>query len=831
MSPAPDRESLETARLRSGSPSLSTARPPADARLMPAATRRPMARRPVPAARPPSWVVIALAVGAVLVATVLIAGAVGGARAHADDVLATVTGVLAAVVVFGRAAHPGAEPRLPILLLGAGMLANTAGLVVWTILYHTDLRPTFPGAAGPLWVTLPLAGAYLAVSDARRRGGRVPLVAAIDGAIAALAASAVAAAVIFAGALAPVTSGAAPSTLRVLVPLVQIVFVAAVTLSASTSGWRLSPRLRAQGAAALLLLAVCTAAAYEVWHAGRPVSPVVNAAYGASLLLLAGSVWLSDRRPSPARHAEHRATVVIGAFAVLAMGIHVLGRFVGINAAAIWLSSAALLAAVARSSVAMRESVRLAAARRQAEHDELTGLLNRRRLLEVLGTAVEDARITGRGAAVLLVDLDGFKEVNDSLGHHVGDELLRIVAWRVRGAVGDEGEVARLGGDEFCVVLSDVTRESAQAVAVRALAALDRPAELDGLQIDIGASLGIALYPEHGLTAAELLQRADVAMYLAKSAGGAGHAVYTRESDRTSRQRLALMGELRAALDAGEIEVHFQPRHRLSDGHIVGAEALVRWRHPELGLLPPSSFVPAAERSSLIEPLTARVLDIALGECRRWIDAGRPVPVAVNLSVRHLHDPGIVESVRAALSRAHVPAHLLELEVTETMLMTNPARARAALRGLADLGVRIAIDDFGVGHSSLAYLTSLPVAILKIDRCFVKAGILSRREAAVVASVVDLGRRLGMTVVAEGVENASTASWLVALGCDEAQGFHFHRPLDAPRLRDALALDGIPPAVAVSWVARAPLSPVRPGDAGSLGAPAAACGILTFING
>ena len=429
----------------------------------------------------------------------------------------------------------------------------------------------------------------------------------------------------------------------------------------------------------------------------------------------------------------------------------------------------------------MELQVRLA---HQATHDALTGLPNRAAVLargeELLAGPPAAARL-----AVLLMDLDRFKEVNDTLGHSYGDRLLAQVGPRLRPLVRDVDLVARLGGDEFAVLLPRVTVAQATAAAERLQAALGVPFLVDGLALDVDVSIGVAVCGAEPTDIGTLLRQADIAMYAAKELQN-GVQVYDPRADGHDRGRLVLLSELRRGLADGQLLLHHQPKIDLRTGRVVGVEALVRWQHPVRGLLAPASFLPAVERTGLIEPLTDAVLDAALAQVRAWCADGLPVPVAVNLSARSLARPDLTDRVLDRLRQHEVPASLLRLEITESALLAEPIRAREVLHRLHDAGVRISIDDFGTGYSSMGHLKHLPVDELKIDRSYVAEMGSSAEDAALVRSVIDLGHELGMTVVAEGVEDAATVRALVDLQCDVAQGHHFRRPGVAADLTEFL---------------------------------------------
>lgn len=440
----------------------------------------------------------------------------------------------------------------------------------------------------------------------------------------------------------------------------------------------------------------------------------------------------------------------------------------------------AALAPVTRAARRLR--AQWAENERLALYDPVTDLPNRTLFHDRVYRAAALAGRRSSTAAVLLIDLDRFKEINDTLGHHNGDLLLHRVGERLLDAARASDSVARLGGDEFAVLLSDVDGAAgARDAAVRLREAISRRVELEGIGVEVEASVGVALYPDHGADPEQLLQRADVAMYSAKELH-TGVEVYSTDRDLYSRDRLELMADLRQAIDNGEIGVHFQPVADLSTTKIVGVEALVRWDHPRQGFLHPDRFMPFAELTGLIRPLTLHVLDVALGQCRAWQDEGLEVGVAVNLSTRNLLDLTIPDELELLLARHDVPASMLEMEITETAIMADPPRAKAVLARLSDLGVGMAIDDFGIGYTALSWLRDLPITSLKIDRSFVIDMSSNEGDAVIVRSTVQLGRNLGLSVVAEGVEDEATWKLLRELGCNLAQGYHLSRPKPADEL-------------------------------------------------
>jgi diguanylate cyclase (GGDEF)-like protein len=418
----------------------------------------------------------------------------------------------------------------------------------------------------------------------------------------------------------------------------------------------------------------------------------------------------------------------------------------------------------------------------QARHDPLTGLPNRRYFTERSDVALAEAAESGGQATMLMLDLDRFKEVNDTLGHQYGDELLRQVAARTAAAVRATDTVARLSGDEFAVLLPGLPLDAATALAERLLASLHRSFVLGDVTVDVEASLGIAVAPEHADTADLLLRSADIAMYAAKDSK-AGALVYRPAMHAEDGSRLLVLGDLRRALDAtDQLSVHYQPKVRLSDGELNGVEALVRWQHPLRGNIPPNDFIPIAETTGLITRLTIYVLRMAIAQGRAWADEGLATPIAVNLSPRCLLDQNLVGLVTGILAEYDLSPGLLRLEVTESAVMANPTLAIETLTELHQLGVGLSIDDYGTGYSSMAYLKRLPVDELKVDRTFVRDVDSDREDVALVRGAIELGHSLGMSVVAEGVESAGHATTLRGLGCDVAQGYHYARPMPATEI-------------------------------------------------
>jgi diguanylate cyclase (GGDEF)-like protein len=495
--------------------------------------------------------------------------------------------------------------------------------------------------------------------------------------------------------------------------------------------------------------------------------------------LLAAAAWRREEQVGPGPEFRWTVLAAIIAFATAALALLALGQFTTLSDTAGALAIATVFAGMARAGVTVTD--RLRESNERALTDDLTGLGNRRHLIERLQAAID----RGGELALLLIDLDGFKELNDTLGHHAGDEVLRQIGPRLGGAVREHDTLARLGGDEFALVLAPGDEVAASTAGLRLRSALEQSFDVEDIVVHVDASVGIALFPDHAPDPIGLLQRADVAMYEAKRMR-TGHEVYLASRDRHSRERLALIGELRAAIDAGQLLLHYQPKADAPSGAVRGVEAPVRWNHPERGLLTPGHFLPLVEQSGLTRALTAFVLDRALAEIGA-LAAHPDLAVAVNLGPADLLDLGLPSEVARALERRSFPVERLTLEVSEDVIVADPERTLDVLGRLRSLGVGVALDDFGAGQSSLAHLKSLRLDELKIDRLFVLKMTAGTTDLAIVRSTVDLAHRLGLRVVAEGASTREAWSLLAECGCDEAQGNLLARPMPASELSGWLA--------------------------------------------
>lgn len=438
--------------------------------------------------------------------------------------------------------------------------------------------------------------------------------------------------------------------------------------------------------------------------------------------------------------------------------------------------------------IAVHNSARLAVAMgRQARHDALTGLANRELFRERSVRALEESQRTDQALAIMMIDLDHFKEINDTLGHQVGDELICEVAHRLEAARPEGATVARLGGDEFAVLLPDIPDLSvAEDVATYLLSVLGKSFTVGGVRLVVQASLGIALCPDHGDDIHTLMRRSDIALYEAKRERARFCAYSNEDEDVHTPQRLTILTDLRSAVEDDQLFLVYQPKIDVASGEVLGVEALVRWNHPTRGVQYPDSFIPLAENTGLIAPITYFVVERALRQVRTWQEVGIDLSVAVNLSVRHLTDMSLPDRIAVALERWGVAPSKLVIEVTENSIMTDPKRASVVLQQLRRIGVDVSIDDYGTGHASLNYLKQFDIDELKIDRSYIMNLDIESSDAIIVASTVELGHNLGLRIVAEGVEDGDTLQWLEGLGCDIAQGYHIGRPMTPQSLVEVI---------------------------------------------
>jgi diguanylate cyclase (GGDEF)-like protein len=647
---------------------------------------------------------------------------------------------------------------------------------------------------GVAWLTQPTSGARM-------------LSVRLDGAVVALAVGSAAAAIRF-RAYSSVPGRGLPLLAPALHPLLDLTLLMLIVAGLTVKSFR--PPLWE----AVLMLGIAVFVLGDVLYAREQAinmnlsSPLLGVTLIAGLWLLSLGSWAdSDRRTSARIVAaspppQGLLMLPIGS-GLVALAVVALSLTSEVPKVALILAAGSLLLVMARMTMTLREARQGSLNFRDARTDELTGLSNRRGFLEAMSERLTERSKT-RPLAVLLVDLDGFKEVNDSLGHLVGDELLMIVAKRFASSLGREATVGRLGGDEFAAAIDVKSINDATEIANRLAETHSEPITLDGVTVRVSASYGIALFPAHGLTPVQLLRSADVAMYEAKNSHRTVCA-YRSEQDRNTRSRLALVGELRNAIEANDLVLHYQPTRDLRTQAIRGVEALVRWKHPSRGTLQPDDFVPMAERVGLVPSLSRVVLDKAIAEAARLQRQEHPLQMSVNISRYDLLDESLTEFIANALSREQVSGETLTLEITESSIGEEPTRSRKAIEDLRELGLRVSIDDFGVGYSSMSQLLSLPLDEIKIDKSFILALRSDRRARAIISSAIELARALDLTLVAEGIESAQSLEVLEQLGADIGQGFYIAHPLTSAQLDDFLDL---------SWEGGLMVRPGASGDAG-----------------
>lgn len=674
------------------------------------------------------------------------------------------------------------EARLPWAIIGAGMGSWALGSIYWSVFVKDLEAPPYPSPADFLYLGFYPAAYAALVLLARKRLQGIGLSVWLDGLVGMLAIGALGAAFVVPAVGADTGGSPAVVITNLAFPVGDLLLIALMAGMFALRGWRPGAAWLLVGAGLVLLALADSLYLYRVAQDSFVEGTLLDAVWPAGMVLLAVAAWQPER--STTAHAFEGWGVLIApsVFTLAALTVLVYGNTAGINAAALALAAGGIVAALIRFGLSFHEVRALAETRRQATTDDLTGLANRRFLFQRMEQTLAIAKRSGSPVALLIADLDGFKELNDTLGHEAGDLLLKQIGPRMLDALSASDTLARLGGDEFAVLLPRTDADAAVQVVERMQAALEQDFSLRGLTIQIEASVGIASFPEHAQDVETLLQRADVAMYQAKEAR-CGHQIYASDRDVHSRDRLSLLSGLRKAIEADELVLHYQPKTDLATGRVTGVEALLRWQHSERGLLPPSEFLPAVERTGLMRSLTLHVLERALCQAREWHDQGHRLTMAVNLSAPNLLDRRLPDDVAWLLGKTRVGPQWLQLEVTENIIMADPWRVIEVLKGLETLGVGLSLDDFGSGTSSLQYLKRLPVNELKIDKSFVLAMERSAADEVIVRCTAELGRRLGLRVVAEGVETEKSLRVLAKLGCEEAQGFYLQRPLPPEELQ------------------------------------------------
>ena len=725
--------------------------------------------------------------------------AVFGVGGHAveqpiRDWLTSAVYILVGLIVCWRAVRT-MEARRSWAIFAFGVSVYGLGNVLWAAWLEHLANPPIPSICDGMWLTLYPACYVGILGLARVRERRVPPRIWLDGLIAGLGVAAVGSAIVLRPVLASVSGDTAAVITEMAYPLCDLLLAALVVCVLALRGWRLDRMWAMLGSGFLALAAADCLYALQVAGGASAPSSATNLAYDVGVLLLALAAW----QPGASVEADTvPGTAVLGipaAFTLAALGLLIYDHFSRLDPLALMLAMLTLLAAFARTALAFRDVRGLAETRRQALTDDLTAMPNRRHFLRHLRAGIIASRTSDTSMALLLCDLDHFKELNDTLGHDAGDQLLRQVGERLRMVLRASDTAARLGGDEFGILLCDACdTERAELVADKILEAIREPFPIKGLNLRVTASIGIALFPAHARDDEQLMQRADIAMYEAKTAQ-TGRVCYARERDKHSLERLTLAGELSRALENGEIEAHYQPKADATTRRIVGVEALVRWRHPTRGLIPPVEFVTVAEHAGLGRALTQRMLRLALTQLKAWREAGLELHVAVNTTVADLQDTGFPEEVAALLLEHALPPEALVLEVTENMVLADPVRIGDVLARLGELGLGLSLDDFGTGYSSLTHLKALPVGEVKIDRSFVAKMTSDPVDAAIVQATIQLAHSIGSRVVAEGIEDELTWSSLVANQCELVQGYALSKPLPAAELEELLRAVPSPPVL------------------------------------
>ncbi len=708
--------------------------------------------------------------------------------------------LVASVMCIARGLNRAPGRSAP-LILGFSLLSWTIGDFVLTFESIGGKTPPTPSWADLFYILFyPLA--YVATVRLLRSGlGRLSRPNWLDGAVAGLGAATVCAAFAFHTIVHDAGLGTLGTSVNLAYPVGDLLL-----LSLVIGGTVL---LSGRGSVPWFLLAAgislnVVGDTFNLFGNGILDSKIgsnLNAiAWPASMVLMAMSVWIKPRKSDPLRELRTAGFMIPSLAAVAGLAILVTGTVHTVTRVALGLATATLVAVGLRLSLSARDLRLVTEERhRQAQTDELTGLGNRRHLLHVIDAYFADFNnpwTTERNLAFLYIDLNHFKEINDSFGHPAGDELLRQLGPRLTSAIPGSGSVFRLGGDELAVVLIDVDAEAAARAAQDIIDEIVKPFFLHKLSANVGASIGIALAPQDATEGTGLMWCADTAMYRAKL-GNIPYVFYDQEIDGGD-ERLNLVEELREAVDNGGFVLHYQPQLDLRTGEILAVEALIRWPHPRLGLVPPLKFIPLAEDAGLMKELTTWVLDESLAQCARWHASGRSLAVSVNVTATNLLEDGFAALVADLLERHAVPGPALLIEITESSIITDFARSKAVIEELRDLGIMVSIDDFGAGFTSLAYLSSLAVGELKLDRGFITglSGEGKERDLELVRATIQLGHDMDLRVVAEGIEDVDTYDLLSDLGCDRAQGYYISRPMPANQLSFKTDASKVPVGVA-----------------------------------
>jgi diguanylate cyclase (GGDEF)-like protein len=675
-------------------------------------------------------------------------------------------------------------------LLGAGPLLYVGGDLVYYGVLANESAPPYPSVSDGLWLALYPAVAVAMVLLVRTTltGARASLW--LDGLTGGFGAAALLGAVVLRPVL-EITGGALPAVVTNLAyPVCDLALLTVLMLVFNLHGWRPGPLWWLLGGMVVTLMVSDSIYLLQVASGTYVDGGLLDVGWSVAFAVLGLAAWTRPPDPGPVHHS--RASLAVPAvLSILSTGVLFAGAVQSLPFMVALFGLMAVLIASLRLVMALVETWRLVMARLEARTDELTGLPNRRRFLELLGTALSSDAQT----AVMIVDLDRFKQVNDSLGHGVGDTLLQIIGSRLESRVRTaDTVVARLGGDEFAVIVTGQDEAVVYTIAARMREVIREPVELSGLSLTVDASVGIALAPGNGSTWEALLSRADAAMYVAKRTG-TGVEFYAELRDDASIDKLAMLAELRNALVDGDLVMFYQPVYSLGTGAVVSTEALVRWPHPERGLLVPDDFLPVAVEAGLSRQLTDAVLAMVCDQAACWRAGGYDVPVAVNLTLADLTDSELLHRVTSACERVDLPARLVHLEITESITASVVQQAMPSLTALRERGHALLLDDFGTGYSSLAFIRDLPLDSVKLDRTFLR-DLDTPASRTIVRATVEMAHGLGLTIVAEGVESESVLASARGLGCDAVQGFVTHRPAPADQVTATLRAGLVPPAAA-----------------------------------
>ncbi|HUZ70691.1 MAG TPA: bifunctional diguanylate cyclase/phosphodiesterase [Candidatus Saccharimonadales bacterium] len=678
----------------------------------------------------------------------------------------------------------GSRRRAVPLLLGLGILSWSIGDTVLAAESAGGGAPAVPSLADLFWLGFyPIIYVALLLLT-RRHLARMGVATWLDGAVAGLGAAALCACFAFNTILHSVGGSATTVATDLAYPIGD-----ALLLMLAVGGTAMIPGRKSPQWLLIACAIACTAVGdtfnlFASSGSSSHLGTILNGvAWPCAILLISMAVWVRPLQSSPLAPSGSAGFLLPGLGACAGLSILLVDTLHQVTPVAIGLATATLITVGARLALSVR-SLRILTERRhrQAITDELTGLGNRRQLFNLLDAFFADYAdpdTVDRRLSLLYVDLDHFKEINDSFGHGAGDEVLRQLGPRLTSRLRDSDVLVRVGGDELAVLVVDTDSDYAATVAQRLIAELEQPFVLDTLSVRVGASIGIASAPADATDSVALLRCADLAMYRAK-VGPAPYEVYRHEVDDAGN-RLRLVDELRGAIVGGDLEVHYQPQVDLISGRLSSMEALVRWSHPRLGLIPPLDFIPLAEEAGLMQSLTALVLERAVEQCAAWHAAGQTVTVSVNVSATNLLDVGFSDTVMATLARHDVAPASLILEITETTIIRDFDLCKLVIEQLRKLGLGVSIDDFGAGVTSLAYLGSLAVSELKLDRSFLTrlATGDTERNLALVRATIALGHKLNMRVVAEGIEDVEALNLLAEIGCDLAQGYFISKPMSA----------------------------------------------------